>query len=264
MSDRPGYDPVLQAESGMMFLTGEPEGSPMRHALSIIDTMTGLQGVSAICAALYARRDTGRGQHIDLALMDVAVAALGNAGLYYLCSGDSPPRSGNSHMTSTPTNLFHTKTGPIYMALGSDRLFGQLCRDVLEHPEIAADPRFRTPKDRLANRPALFALLEKIFGTQPQEYWLKKMRHLPAGPVRSLRDALESEEVAARDMVTTVAHPGGERLRLLGSPLKFSHTPIRDFAPPPALGEHTDETLRRFAGCDDDTLAALRATGTIR
>ena len=105
MADRPGFDPVLQAEFGLMSLTGEPEGQPLRHPLSIIDTMTALHGVGAVTAALYARRDSGRGQHIDLALMDSAVAALGNAGSYYLCGGGQPPRAGNSHMTSTPTTL---------------------------------------------------------------------------------------------------------------------------------------------------------------
>ena len=140
MAHRPGFDPVLQAEYGLMSLTGEPDGPPLRHPLSIIDTMTALQAVGAISAALYARRDNGRGQHIDLTLMDTAVAALGNAGLYYLCSDELPPRSGNSHMTSTPTNLMNTSDGTLYMALGTNRLFGQLCRDVFERPELAEDP----------------------------------------------------------------------------------------------------------------------------
>ena len=168
MADRPGFDPVLQAEFGMMSLTGEPDGRPMRHPLSLIDTMTALYAAASVNAALLARRDTGQGQYIELALADVAVAALGNAGLYYLCSGEPPPRTGNSHITSTPTNLFQAADGPLYMALGTDRLFGQLCRDVLDRPDLPEDPRFASPAARLANRPELFAILNGIFGAEPR------------------------------------------------------------------------------------------------
>ncbi len=196
--------------------------------------------------------------------MDTAIAALGNAGLYYLCSGEPPPRAGNSHMTATPTNLFETKTGPIYLAIPTDRLFGRFCRDVLNRPELADDPRYRTSKDRLAHRPELHALLGEILAAESRQYWLAKMWHFPAGAVRTLAESLESEAVAAREMVMTVPHPSGERLRLLGSPLKFSDTPVREFEAPPLLGQHTEEVLRCLAGYDDEKLAALRAEGVIR
>lgn len=263
MADRPGFDPVLQAEFGMMSMNGEPDGEPLRHPLSIIDTLTALHAVGAVTAALYARRDTGRGQHIDLTLMDSAVAALGNAGLYYLCGGGQPPRSGNSHMTSTPTTLMGTGDDPLYMALGTNRLFAQLCRDVLDRPDLVDDPRFATPGKRLENRPELFAILGELFGKAPRAHWLSRMRHLPSGPVRELEEALESEEVAHRNMVMDVPHPSGERLRLLGSPLKFSDTPIRSPAAPPKLGEHTDEVLEALAGLNTTKIAKLRAEGII-
>ena len=198
---------MLQAEFGMMSLTGEPDGQPMRHPLSLIDTMTALYAVSAVNAALYARRDTGRGQYIELALADVATAALGNAGLYYLCGGGPPPRTGNSHLTSTPTNLFHAADGPIYMALGTDRLFGQLCRDVLDRPDPAERPALRLSVGAPRASPELFAILNGIFGTRPCNHWLERMRHLPAGPVRTVEQALESEEVAHRGMVRSIDHP---------------------------------------------------------
>jgi crotonobetainyl-CoA:carnitine CoA-transferase CaiB-like acyl-CoA transferase len=263
MAHRPGFDPVLQAEFGLMSLTGEPDGAPMRHPLSIIDTMTALHAVGAVSAALYTRRDTGQGQHIDLTLMDTAVAALGNAGSYYLCGGGQPPRAGNSHMTSTPTTLVETADGPLYFALSTNRLFGQLCRDVLQRPELVDDPKFATPDARLANRPELFALLREAFALEPRDYWQKKMRHLPAGPVRSLAEALESEEVAHRRMVVDVATESGAPMRLLGSPLKFSNTPVREPSPPPRLGQHTDEVLRDIAGATDEQIVALRAQGVL-
>ncbi len=263
MWDRPGFDPVLQAESGMMSLTGEPDGPPMRHALSLVDTMTGLQAVAAICAALLARAQSGQGQRIDLALMDMAVASLGNAGLFYLCSGDQPKRAGNSHMTSTPTNLFQAADGPIYMALGTNRLYGMLCRDVLERPDLVDDPRFREPADRLQHRPELFAILEEIFRTKPRDEWLKRMRHLPAGPVRMVGEALESEEVAARGMVAEVEHPKAGRIRVIGSPLNFSASKLREYQPPPTLGQHTAAILRDRLGYDDAKIDDLRAKGVI-
>lgn len=262
MWDRPGFDPVLQAESGMMSLTGEADGEPMRHALSLVDTITGLQAVAAICAALLARGKSGKGQRIDLALMDMAVASLGNAGLYYLCSGEQPTRAGNSHMTSTPTNLFYAEDGPLYMALGTNRLYGQLCRDVLERPDLVDDPRFREPADRLKHRPELFQIMGDIFKTKPRDAWLKRMRHLPAGPVRMVGEALESEEVAARGMVVTLDHPKAGPVRVIGSPLNFSASKLRPYAAPPLLGQHTDAILKGL-GYDDATIAALKDSGAV-
>lgn len=263
MWDRPGFDPVLQAESGMMSLTGEPDGQPMRHALSLVDTMTGLQAVGAICAALLAREKSGQGQQIDLALMDMAVASLGNAGLYYLCSGEQPKRAGNAHMTSTPTNLFRAKDGPLYMALGTNRLFAKLCEDVLDRPDLVDDPRFREPADRLTHRPELFQIMEDIFKTKTRAEWMERMRHLPAGPVRQIGEALESEEVAARGMVAEVEHPKAGRVRFIGSPLNFSASKLRPYEPSPTLGQHTDAILRDRLGYDDARIAAMRAAGAI-
>ena len=166
-------------------------------------------------------------------------------------------------MTSTPTTLMETADGPMYMALGTNRLFGQLCTDVLEQPELASDSRFATPAARLENRPELFALLSEVFSKHPRAEWLKRMRHLPAGPIRDLADALSSEEVAHRNMVVDVEHDGEDPMRLLGSPLKFSGTPVREPAPPPRLGEHTEQVLRDVAGLDDIGINALRAAGVL-
>ncbi len=261
-SDRPGFDPVLQAESGMMSLTGEPDGPPLRHPLAIVDTLTSIHATAAILAALYARRDTDRGQYIDLALFDVAVAALGNAGLYYLSSGQQPPRTGNAHMTSTPTNAFATANGLLYMAVSNQKLFAGMCRAV-GHPEWIDDPRFATTTARTQNRAALFALMDAVLATDTKENWAKRMRHLPVGPVRTLAEALESADVTERGMVRTMHHPGVGDFRVFGTVYRLSETPTGTDRPPPLLGEDGTAVLRDLAGLGEDEIAALRERGIV-
>jgi crotonobetainyl-CoA:carnitine CoA-transferase CaiB-like acyl-CoA transferase len=263
MSHRPGFDPVLQAEFGLMAMTGEAEGPPLRHPISILDTMTALHASTAIVTALWSRRETGRGQHIDLALMDTAVAALGNAGMYYLTSGEMPPRSGNAHPVSTPTNTLTCSDGPIYIAMSSDKLFGQLCRKVLNRPDIAEDPKFLTRPARTKNRAELYALLDSLFIHDTRANWAAKMRDLPAGPVRTMAEALESPEVAHRNMVRTIEHPKAGPLRIIGSPLKFSDTPVVEPVAPPLLGQHTDSVLTELLGYDAEKIASLRAAKVV-
>lgn len=264
MSYRPGYDPILQAESGMMELTGEADGPPLRTALSMIDTLTAAHATSAICAALLARAKSGKGDFIDLALLDTAIGALGNFALEYLTRGSLPTRAGNAHIRATPTDLFKTKTRPIYMAVSSNRLFGQLCRDILEQPALANDDRFRTGRDRLRNRSELKAIIESVFAQHPCEHWLGKMRHLPVGEIRTLDIALESEEVAIRDMVRTIDEADGERIRVLGSPFKYTENKLAEFFSPPHHAEHTREVLKNLLKMDDMTISDLQRQGVIK
>lgn len=262
---RPGFDPVLQAESGIMSYTGHPDGPPTRHPLAIIDTFTAMYATSAILAAYIARLRTGKGQLIDLALMDTAVAVQTNAAQSYLVSGQDPVRMGNSHPAAVPVGLFETQTGPFYMAVGTQKLFALVCEKVLERPDLLTDPRFATNSARQANRDAVFGLLNETFAANTREYWLDRMvaAGVPAGAVRNVSEAMESPEIAARGMVTTVDHPTAGPLRLLGSPYHFSDTPTATPEAPPLLGQHTEQVLRDLIGADDAMLGRWRTGGAI-
>ena len=205
LSDRPGYDPVLQAESGMMSVNGEANGEGLRHAIAIVDTMTAIHSVAAINAALFARTSTGKGQHVDLALYDTALAALGNMGSYYLIGGEQPRRAGNGHFASAPNSSFETSNGKIYMAVANQKLFTDTCK-ALGHPEWATDPRFAALADRVANKPELTRMMEDVLKTDTKENWAQKLRHLPAGPIRTMKEALDEPEVKRRGMLKTYQH----------------------------------------------------------
>ncbi len=265
MADRPGLDPVLQAELGLMSITGDPAGEPMRSPLSLTDLFIGLYASTSILSAVISRRDGGQGQHIDLALMDGAAAVLGNFAQGYFCTGSDPVRTGNTHGVAVPASAFHAKDGMFYLACGTDRLFNSLCKYVIDRPEWIDDPRFRSNPDRLANRDEIMELLGDIFAEQPLDYWMPKCRAagVAAGPVRSISEALESPEVAERDMVVTVPHPTAGDLRMLGTPYKMSGTPAAPPIAAPLLGQHTEEVLRDLLEMDDAEIAALRDDGIV-
>ena len=258
LSDRPGYDPVLQAESGMMSVNGEANGEGMRHAIAIVDTMTGIHSVAAINAALYARTSTGKGQHIDLALYDTALACLGNMGSYYLIGGDQPRRAGNGHFASAPNSSFETANGKIYMAVANQKLFTDTCK-ALGHPEWATDPRFATIADRVANKP----LLTQHDGRRAQDRHQGELG-AEAAPSAGRPDphheggARRARGEAPRHAQDLQAQHGVGEVPLIGSNYRFSDTPVDDTRPPPSLGEHTDRVLDDLAGFSDAEIAALR------
>lgn len=265
LADLPGFDPILQAESGMMSLNGEPEGEPMRHALAIVDTMTGYYSTIGVMAAIMAQKETGRGQFVDVALFDVALNTLTNVGMYYFTSGKVPERRGNGHPTSVPNGLFQASDGPFYIALANQRLWKRFCEGVIDRPDMVDDPRYRTLSDRIARRDEITDFLRTLFATRTRAEWLARFNKagVPGGAVRTVDQALESPEAAARDMVRTVPHPTAGSIRMVGSPLKLSATPVTEPIAPPLLGQHTDEVLSDLLHLDAEALAALRKAGAI-
>ena len=266
MAKRPGLDPVLQAEMGLMSVNGEPEGTPMRHLISLTDLMTSLLASTAISAALVRRKDTGLGEFIDLSLMGGAFALLGNVAQYYLTSGENPPRTGNAHPSAVPVGAFAGSDGEMfYMACGTQGHYIKLVESIIEQPELIEDRRFATNKDRVENRQELLDILAKVFAAQPRDYWVEQIQAagLPAGPVRTLSEAMESPEVINSGLLQTLNHPTAGDIRLMRSPIKLANTEDKPDSPPPLLGQHTDEVLRDVLEADDETLANLRSAGVI-
>jgi formyl-CoA transferase len=266
LANRGGIDTILQAESGFMAFNGEAEGRPLRHPLALVDSCTGMYATQSILGALYARRDTGEGQFIDMALLDSSFAMMSHIAQYYLTGGEDPPRAGNQHPSVAPSDMFEAPGGQFYLAVTNDRLFERLCRDVLGRPDLLEDPRYSKNPARASNREALSVLLGDIFATRERADWLADFDRagIPAGAVRQVSEAAESPEIADRNMVATVDHPTAGRLRLVASPHKLAGTPPPAPTPPPLLGEHDEEILSGLLGYDDARLRALRDSGTIR
>ena len=257
-ADRPGYDFVAQAMGGMMSITGEADGPPIKTGVAVADLSTGLYATISILMALRHAEQTGQGQHIDCSLLDTQLAMLANQGSSYLVSGQSPHRMGNSHPTVVPYQVFDAADGPIVVAVGNDGQFAILCR-VLGVPDLCDDPRFVTNVDRMANRDALEAILQGLIGQRPGGAFITALTDAgaPAGPVNSVKQALDDPFVEARQAVHHFTRQDGYAIPTIAFPAKLSRSPAAYDRAPPRLGEHTDEVLRDWLGLDDAALAAL-------
>ena len=260
----PGYDFVLQAESGLMSICGEPDGRPVRYGVAIVDICTGMLASNAILAALNARQRTGRGQRVDLSLFETSLHMLVNIAENLLAAGRDGSRFGNGHPSIVPYTSFQAKDAMMALAVGTDAQFAK-CAAVLGHPEWAADPRFANNRARVANRDLLESGIAVALAEDTADAWLAKLKAVgvPCGRINSVAEAFAEPQAAARAMIETVDHPAIGALKLVGMPYKFSDTPAAVRLPPPLLGEHTDEILAAELGLDTAAIAALRADGVI-
>ncbi|HUP28118.1 MAG TPA: CoA transferase [Chloroflexia bacterium] len=263
-ADLPGYDYVIQAAGGMMSITGEPDGAPMKVGVAIVDLTAGMFALSAVLAALRLRDLTGQGQHIDMSLFDSQLAWLGNVGSNYLVTGENPRRYGNAHPNIVPYQAFQTSDGWMVVAVGNDRQWGRFCT-AIGRPDLAGDPLYSTNALRIEHRDLLVPILEELFRELPSARWLTLLREndIPSGPVNTVAEALSSEQARARGMVEEVQHPLGPLL-MVGSPLKLDDTAPAVRRHPPLHGEHTGEVLGELLGYTVAEISALRDAGVIR
>lgn len=262
---RAGYDYLAQGMGGIMSLTGEIEGRPMKVGVGISDVMCGMYASVAILSAILHRNKTGKGQYIDLALLDTQVSWLVNEGLNYLTSGEVPPRRGPEHPNIVPYSTLPTADGYFILAVGNDAQFARFC-SFAGAPELIEDPRFRTNKDRVTNRAEIYALLPDITKRKTSQEWLEGLAGLgvPAGAVNDLGEVFADPQVRQREMQVTLPYPDSQSgtVDLIGNPIKMSETPVTYRRPPPTMGQHTDEVLEDL-GLSAEDLAALRQKGVI-
>lgn len=265
-ANRAGYDFLIQGMGGIMSLTGEPAGEPMKTGVAISDVMCGMYAATAILAGVRHRDQTGEGQYIDMALLDTQVAWLINQGLDYLTTNIPPQRLGNAHPNIVPYQAFEASDGHIILAVGNDTQFRRFCA-FAQLEEVAEDGRFDTNNGRVINRDELIPVVRDAIAEHPVAYWLDGLEKLgvPCGPVNNLQQVFDDPQVRARDMVVQLPHESDPRVMAhqIASPMKLSQTPVNYRRSAPGLGQHTDEVLRGVLGLDGDQLKKLSDAGVI-
>jgi crotonobetainyl-CoA:carnitine CoA-transferase CaiB-like acyl-CoA transferase len=265
--ERPGYDFMIQGMGGLMSITGERDdragGGPQKAGIPIADLITGMYASVAVCAALASRAQTGKGQHLDLALLDSLVAVLANQGANYLATGTPPGRLGNDHPNIAPYQVLPTSDGSFIVACGNDNLFGKFSQ-VLGRPELAADARFVTNGKRVANRAELTRIISEITAQRSMRDWLDALEKagVPCGPINNLEQVFAEPQAVARGLRMEMPHPTAGKVSLVRSPMRFSETPVKHDVPPPTLGQHTDEVLQ-WLGKSEAEIARLRSDAIV-
>jgi crotonobetainyl-CoA:carnitine CoA-transferase CaiB-like acyl-CoA transferase len=255
----PGYDFILQAESGLMSICGDQDGGPTKYGVAIVDVCTGMLACNSILAALNARHRTGKGQKVEVSLYESALAMLVNVASNVLVSGKGGGRFGNGHPSIVPYTTYQAKDGTMALAVGNDGQFARTA-EVLGHPEWADDPRFKTNRARVENRDLVDGMVGEALAKDTADTWLGSLKAagVPCGKINSVPDALADPHTAARRMVEIVEHPTIGALKMLGIPFKFSNTKPSVRCAPPTLGQHTEEILSAELGLDAAAMERLR------
>jgi len=266
--DRPGYDFMAQGMGGLMSITGEADGlpgaGPQRVGIPIIDMTTGMYATIAICAAIAHRAVSGKGQWIDVALLDTCVAFLGNQAMNYFATGESPSRIGNAHPNIVPYQTFNTKDGAVILACGNDNLFNKFC-EAAGCSELLKNPIFLTNAERVKNRVEVTRILNEIFEKRTTAEWVKLLDDagVANGPINTIEEVFKEPQVIARGMKIELPHAVAGKVPLVASPMKFSETPLKHEIPPPVVGQHSDEILRGVLNKSDAEIAGLRSSGIV-
>ena len=267
-AQRAGYDFLIQGMGGLMSITGQPDGAPgagpIKVGVALTDILTGLYAANAIQAALHARARTGRGQYIDLALLDVGVACLGNQAMNYLHSGVAPQRMGNAHPNTVPYQDFPTADGHMILATGNDGQYTRFC-EAAGHPEWASDPRFARNTGRLQHRDVLIPLLRSATVQRTTADWIALLEKagVPCGPINSIADVFADPQVRARGLQMAMPHAGGADVALVANPIRLSDTPVQYREAPPQLGQHTRAVLHDILKMNDEDIDALQSKGAL-
>lgn len=259
-----GYDAMIQGEGGLMSLTGAADGEPMKVGVAVVDVMTGLYSANAILAALLAKTHTGKGQHIDIALLDVQVATLANQGMNYLATGQNPERFGNGHPNIVPYQTFATQDGSLILAVGNDLQFKKFCQAAQCH-ELASNTLFKTNHQRVENRAALIPILASIIAKHSTDYWVATLEAIavPCGPVNTLAQVFNHPQVQHRNMVRQLPDENGELINTIASPINLSETPLQYKHAAPNIGQHSEQILTQFLQYNEEQVATLLENDTV-
>jgi formyl-CoA transferase len=262
--DRPGYDFIIQAQGGVMSITGPAEGPPYKVGVAIVDITAGLYAATSILAALHERAASGLGQHIDIALFDSQIAWLANVGGNYLVTGERPGRYGNAHPNIVPYETFEAKDGWFALAVGNDAQFRRLCA-LIGREDLAEDPQYATNARRVENRDRLVPRLQEVLSRRRVQEWLDALLEagIPCAPINCIDQVFADPQALYRDMLVEIPHPTIGNLQMAGSPLKLGRTPIQFSQAPPTLGQHSDEILTNLLGLGGAEIRDLRSAGII-
>ena len=261
---RPGYDLIVQGESGVMDITGFPDGPPVKVGNSIGDLVAGMAAAQGITLALLSRSQTGKGQKVEIGMLDVMASLLTyQAGLYWNAGG-RPARRGNEHPSIVPYEVFKAQDVYITLGVANNSLWDRTCK-ALDRPDLIKDPRFDTEANRVTNRKVLVPLLNEILGARPADEWLARLDKagVPAGRIKSVAEVCESAHLRARGMMVSLAHPKAGSIRVMGVPVRLHDTPGGAQAAPPLLGQHTDEVLTKLLRMPKARVEKLRAAGVV-